>query len=184
MPYKDRTLRLLSRRIGKLTRAIQQGRVYVSRSPEAKEVRAKRKLYWRLVQACQHRLKALKRQQRIRASIAEQLYRMTPEYRAWVREGRAIHRLNRKVRKRSAGGVGLTTGIRKKLFFLQKGRCAACHTRLKAGGPSRYHLDHIEPLALGGPHEDVNMQLLCQPCNVAKGALPPLVYMQRIGRLL
>ena len=35
-----------------------------------------------------------------------------------------------------------------------------------------FELDHIEPLAKGGPDTDDNIQMICGPCNRRKGALP------------
>ena len=40
------------------------------------------------------------------------------------------------------------------------------------------------PLALGGKHEDENLQLLCATCNLSKGAKHPIAFMQSKGRLL
>lgn len=38
-------------------------------------------------------------------------------------------------------------------------------------GPTSAHVDHIVPLAKGGhPSDPRNLQLLCGPCNLAKGA--------------
>ena len=37
----------------------------------------------------------------------------------------------------------------------------------------RFHVDHIMPLALGGKHEDNNLQLLCTACNLSKGSKRP-----------
>ena len=33
---------------------------------------------------------------------------------------------------------------------------------------SKYHVDHVFPLALGGKHEPSNIQILCPPCNLKK----------------
>ena len=33
-----------------------------------------------------------------------------------------------------------------------------------------FHVDHIRPYAKGGWQDDSNLQTLCVPCNVAKGA--------------
>lgn len=52
------------------------------------------------------------------------------------------------------------------LYELQDGRCAACTARLS----SKYHIDHIVPLANGGTNYIANIQLLCAPCNLSKGA--------------
>ena len=81
---------------------------------------------------------------------------------------------------RQRGGTGrLTPGIMKRLWFLQKGVCPVCRKKL-----TRYHLDHIFPLALGGAHTDDNVQLLCPACNLAKGAKHPVAFMQAQGFLL
>lgn len=85
------------------------------------------------------------------------------------REARRVHRLNRDIRKRGACGPGLSRTIRRMLWMKQNGRCALCCQTLDRVGPSKYHLDHIEPLAMGGAHTDTNIQLLCPPCNVRKG---------------
>ena len=105
---------------------------------------------------------------------------LTPEQR---REARRTYRENRKARQRGSQGQ-LSRGIRRKLLFLQRGKCAACLVKLQTSGPEKFHLDHIEPLALGGPHCDSNMQLLCQTCNTRKGAMPPIQFMQQLGNLI
>lgn len=112
------------------------------------------------------------------------LFHRSPIYREVRAFRKAVERANRDARKRGTPGNGLTAGIRKRLWFLQKGKCAACYARLKTEGLQKYHLDHIEPLALGGPHCDANVQLLCPGCNVRKGATPPVEFMQSLGRLL
>lgn len=43
--------------------------------------------------------------------------------------------------------------------------CVACD------GPAE-HLDHMQPLKLGGAHELENLQWLCAPCNLSKSAKP------------
>jgi 5-methylcytosine-specific restriction endonuclease McrA len=65
------------------------------------------------------------------------------------------------------------------LLKLQRGKCAICATVL-----SKYHVDHVMPLAKGGKHERLNIQLLCPTCNVRKAAKDPIQYMQELGRLL
>lgn len=68
-----------------------------------------------------------------------------------------------------------------KLMVLQKCKCAICKCDLNS---KNYELDHIEPLAKGGMHDDSNFQLLCQFCNRSKGAKDPIIYMQSKGFLL
>jgi 5-methylcytosine-specific restriction endonuclease McrA len=94
-------------------------------------------------------------------------------------EARRIYKQNRRARKCANGGR-LSPGLAGKLFRLQKGKCACCHVSIADG----YHLDHRIPLALDGQNEDLNMQLLCGPCNLSKGAKHPVEFMQSRGFLL
>lgn len=100
--------------------------------------------------------------------------------REWKRRNRA--RLagyqRERINKRGAHGH-VAAGIRDRLYKRQSGRCAICVGRLK-----KSHVDHIEPLALGGAHTEANLQLLCPPCNLRKGAKPPLLYARELGKLL
>lgn len=47
----------------------------------------------------------------------------------------------------------------------QRGFCAACRSKLYAGG---FEADHVLALALGGTNELTNFQLLCKGCHNAK----------------
>lgn len=91
-----------------------------------------------------------------------------------------LGRLNRRARERNATGV-VSRNIVSTLMALQKRKCACCRTSLNEAG---YHLDHIHPLALGGAHDDLNMQLLCPPCNLSKHAKHPIDFMRSRGFLL
>lgn len=106
-----------------------------------------------------------------------------PDYRAKYRadnpEGFRIYSHNRRARERDVGGK-LSAGLVARLFTLQRGKCACCKTPLG----DNYHRDHYIPLALDGPNEDRNMQLLCVPCNLQKGAKHPIDFMQQRGFLL
>lgn len=74
----------------------------------------------------------------------------------------------------------LSKGLINKLLLLQKGRCACCGDVLGKD----FHIDHILPIALGGLHEDSNIQLLKSTCNLRKGKKHPIDYMQSKGKLI
>lgn len=83
-------------------------------------------------------------------------------------------------RNRLAESGTVSPGRPAELMRLQRGKCAVCRNDLTAG----YHIDHIIPLALDGPHEDGNLQLLCPPCNCQKWCKDPIIFMQSRGFLL
>ncbi|MBC7680751.1 MAG: HNH endonuclease [Ferruginibacter sp.] len=90
-----------------------------------------------------------------------------------------------KVREFSSKRRGLKTGALpsgtvSRIGMLQRWMCAIC----TAGIKGKFHADHITPLARGGKHEPLNIQLLCPTCNVRKSAKDPIDYMQSRGFLL
>lgn len=87
---------------------------------------------------------------------------------------------NRRARERKDGGR-LSPDLPAKLMVLQRGKCPVCRCELNK---KNYHLDHIEPIALGGSHDDKNIQLLCKHCNMTKNAKHPIDFMQSRGFLL
>jgi 5-methylcytosine-specific restriction endonuclease McrA len=74
----------------------------------------------------------------------------------------------------------LPKGTIKSIGELQKWQCVICKIPIA----KKYHIDHIYPLAKGGQHEPLNLQLLCPTCNVKKSAKDPITYMQELGFLL
>jgi 5-methylcytosine-specific restriction endonuclease McrA len=94
-------------------------------------------------------------------------------------ELRRVYAHNRRARERANGGT-LSVGLAKKLFKLQKGKCACCGMALG----ENYHLDHIVPIVQGGANEDWNVQLLRSTCNREKHAKHPIYFMQSRGFLL
>ena len=59
--------------------------------------------------------------------------------------------------------------IKRLLYQKQSGVCEGCGIKF----PERnLEIDHIVPLARGGPNIDTNLQLLCGACNRAKSAKP------------
>lgn len=102
--------------------------------------------------------------------------------RAWHKanpDARRIYEQNRLARKRENGGT-LSQGLMEKLFAQQKGKCVCCKQPLG----DDYHLDHINPLSLGGANTDDNIQLLRQKCNNQKSNKDPILFMQSRGFLL
>lgn len=70
--------------------------------------------------------------------------------------------------KRRAQKKGTTVGrvSYKKVWADANSQCCRCGIAVtKETG----HVDHIIALARGGPHRQENLQLLCAPCNQAKG---------------
>lgn len=58
------------------------------------------------------------------------------------------------------------------VFYRDRGRCVFC-SRDISGLVSIYnnkHFDHIVPLSMSGINDITNLQLLCEACNVGKGA--------------
>jgi len=85
----------------------------------------------------------------------------------------------RRARKRGAGGVYTSKDVAR-IFELQRGKCPVCRVTLD----SKFHRDHIVPLARGGTNHPDNIQLLCAHCNQTKHARDPYTFMQSRGFLL
>lgn len=92
---------------------------------------------------------------------------------------RAISAHAKKVRRaRKAGAIcDVRSGDMKRLLESQNGKCVYCKVDLD----DTKHLDHRMPLALGGNHVLDNLQYLCAPCNISKGAMPPEEFEGKIG---
>ena len=60
----------------------------------------------------------------------------------------------------------LSTTARLELFLAAGGACQICGWRLLPG--TRWEVDHILPLSLGGRDETSNLQVLCAPCHGTK----------------
>lgn len=101
------------------------------------------------------------------------------KWRSNNKEACRAHAANRRARIRLCLGSHTQDDITN-LLFRQKGKCMNCKKSIK----KKYHVDHITPLALGGSNGPDNLQLLCPPCNLSKGACDPIKWAQREGRLL
>ena len=94
------------------------------------------------------------------------------------KESNRVRKLRRIARQKNAEGTFIKNDI-EKLFVLQQGKCACCCKKL-----TKYHIDHIMPLSLGGSNWPTNLQLLCPHCNMSKHSKDPLVWANKIGKLL
>lgn len=113
------------------------------------------------------------------ADNREEFKAIASKWKADNPEDARINNHNRRARMLEVGGK-LSSGLSGRLFKLQRGKCACCKTPLG----DKYHRDHYLPLALNGPNEDWNVQLLCAPCNLQKSAKHPIDFMQQRGFLL
>lgn len=105
------------------------------------------------------------------------------ENRGWFKahpEKRRFYEQKRRATKAKLMG-NVSHDIEQRLFHKQSGKCACCKQSLKK---TITNLDHIMPLALGGPHDDSNLQLLCRQCNNQKYAKHPVDFMRQKGFLL
>lgn len=114
---------------------------------------------------------------RLRNSEKEKLRRAA--YDVATKEIRRIREQRRRAIKAKSIG-NLSKDISGKLFKKQRGMCACCKEPLG----SKFHLDHIMPLALGGANEDWNIQLLRAICNQQKHVKHPIDFMQSRGYLI
>lgn len=73
---------------------------------------------------------------------------------------------NREARKRNAPGRHTAADIQA-MYHEQGGCCRVCDASFDT---VKYHVDHIVALANGGGNDPANLQLLCAPCNLSKGA--------------
>lgn len=95
-------------------------------------------------------------------------------------DNRRIHRHKRRALKVAAGGAHTKNDLRI-ILETQDHRCSYCRVDLRK---AKRHLDHIQPLSCGGSNDRSNLQWLCAPCNLSKGAKDPLQFARELGRLL
>lgn len=73
----------------------------------------------------------------------------------------------------------LPRGTIARLMVSQNGQCVYC----KVDIISKYQIDHIMPIALGGTHTEDNVQLLCPCCNRRKSDKHPAVFAAQMPTL-
>lgn len=90
-------------------------------------------------------------------------------------EKHAAEQSRRRARKRG-NGVGdpvLIAAFYKRVVTVRTIRCYWCRRSVPKG---QREIDHIVPLAKGGPHTEWNLCCACQSCNARKSAKDPFVF--------
>ncbi len=139
----------------------------------------KKRSIWAMADYYKHREDRLRTQKQWRMLNADAQTEYRIAYRKKNPELIAALKRNYKARKRDAEGSHNGEDI-KRLFTLQKGKCANCKINISNG----YHVDHIWPLSKGGSNDPCNLQILCPTCNVRKKDKDPVIFAQQMGRLL
>jgi hypothetical protein len=102
--------------------------------------------------------------------------------RAW-RKANPDKRRDQKHRRRALTKQARTeilTGLQRKVLYATK-TCYLCGRGLQSG--DRTSVDHIIPLAAGGPHAFANLALVHFTCNCSKGATIPTLESLEFARL-
>jgi predicted nuclease with TOPRIM domain len=60
-----------------------------------------------------------------------------------------------------------TVSQRAHILSKTSGRCVYCRCQL----PKTWHVEHLDPLCLGGTNEDSNLRAACVDCNQRKGGM-------------
>lgn len=170
---------------------LEKSREYREKNADLIKERTRKAYYAR---SEEKRRKDLEASRALRARLRDYFNERTRERR---KEKRAEHLESKKRYYRRNKDVHFAQGARRRAKFrsaegdhsgqdrirlrkIQKNKCAYCGVKLGKGG----HLDHIKPLALGGSNWPSNLQWLCEPCNLSKGALDPVDFAQKRGLLL
>lgn len=88
------------------------------------------------------------------------------------REQRAAQLRRRRAERLRAqrAGVDHEPINRRQIILRDKSTCWLCNKHCE---PNEIHLDHVIPLALGGPHTADNIRVACAQCNIRKAATHP-----------
>jgi len=123
-------------------------------------------------------------QEAYRRAVAE-WHKAHPEeikriHQKWVEanpEKIATNARTQRARRLKAEGTHTTDEV---LALLEKqdGKCVYCTKAIR----SKYHVDHIMPLALDGSNWISNLQLTCPTCNHRKNRMHPAAFAARMAR--
>jgi hypothetical protein len=77
-------------------------------------------------------------------------------------------------RHRPSTRCAIPQWVKKAVYFRENGKCAICKKDLSGliALDTKQHYDHIVPLKSLGANDPCNIQLLCEKCNLLKGASP------------
>jgi hypothetical protein len=123
--------------------------------------------------------KRLNREKLKRANIAyrernkEREKIRTAKYSKDYPERRAESEQRRRARKRGSQTIKLTKEMLDGRLAVFGWCCSYCGGKFE-------HWDHLKPLELGGPHILSNLRPSCARCNLCKGIIPPIEWLQRI----
>ena len=95
-------------------------------------------------------------------------------------EGRKKRNAEMQLERHYRSGGKIPKGLKEILRERQNGRCGICYRPLGGKVP----IDHYISIKLGGTNDPRNLQLVHQPCNLAKGAMHPVEFAQKCGTLL
>ena len=93
--------------------------------------------------------------------VAHAVLRHEKRYKQLRRQLEAYDRIER---ADTARRERIPDDIRMFVWQRDEGKCVRC------GSNERLEFDHVIPIAKGGSTTERNIQLLCEPCNRAKGA--------------
>ena|SRR5258706_11475115 len=138
-------------------------------------VSASRKPEYRRIKRVAYRAKDAVYAKEYRANNRE---RINANLRRYFKENPEVNRIGARKRRavvRGCEGTHTKAQILE-LLSAQQGRCVYCKVDL-----TKYHADHVLPLALGGSNWISNIQLLCPSCNQRKHAKHPAEFAKQMG---
>lgn len=112
-----------------------------------------------------HKRYRLRRDKGVAAAKRRHKYANDVQYRNKEKARLAIYSRVRNHNKRTTGKI--TKGTFGTLIDRDGNKCLGC---LKSPPEVRLSIDHILPISRGGTNDISNLQILCVPCNSAKGA--------------
>lgn len=108
--------------------------------------------------------------------------RVNAQEREWRRknpEKCSATRRSSDARRRACVEAGISGPDLERWLSEQKKVCYWCGARC----PKQFHVDHYTPLSKGGKHEECNLVIACQSCNLRKSARDPYEFAAQVGRL-